>query len=205
MVGKAKVEGDFWNIVPKLKPQKMARTSLPLSFERYTAGSYTPTKRMRRKPTSCCADCPVIKLFQIVLPAISTGGFISTFAGTGWWGSIVGAVCSAVLLALNLYTRSYDLGKQAQQHRDSATQIWSVREKYLSLITDLAVGYEPLSDVQRKRDELLDDLKDIYANAPSTSGAAYKRAHKALNLKGEMTFSFAEVDAFLPEALRRAR
>ena len=147
----------------------------------------------------------VIKLFQIVLPAISTGGFISTFAGIGWWGSMVGAVCSAMLLALNLYTRSYDLGNQAQQHRDSATQIWSVRENYLSLITDLAMGYEPLSDVQRKRDELLDDLKDIYANSPSTTGAAYKRAHKALNLKGEMTFSVAEVDSFLPEALRRVR
>ncbi len=147
----------------------------------------------------------VIKLFQIVLPAISTGGFISTLAGAGWWGSMVGAVCSAVLLALNLYTRSHDLGKQAQQHRDSATQIWSVREKYLTLITDLAMGYEPLSDVQRRRDELLEDLNGIYANAPSTTGAAYKMAHKALNLKGEMSLSVAEVNAFLPEALRKVR
>ena len=147
----------------------------------------------------------LIRLFQVVLPAISTGGFISTLVGTGWWGSMVGAVCSAMLLALNLYTRSYDLGKLAQQHRDSATQIWFVREKYLSLLTDLAMGHEPLSDVQRKRDELLDILKDIYANAPSTTGSAYRKAHKALNLKGEMTVSVAEVDAFLPETLRKVR
>ena len=145
----------------------------------------------------------VIKLFQVVLPAVSTGGFISTFAGTGWWGSVAGAVCSAMLLALNLYTRSDDLGKRAQQHRDSAVQIWSIREKYLSLITDLAMGNDPLLDVQRRRDELLDELKDIYANAPSTTGVAYKKAHKALNLNEEMTFSAAEVDAFLPEVLRR--
>ena len=147
----------------------------------------------------------VIKLFQVALPAVSTGGFISTFAGTGWWGSVVGAVCSAILLALNLYTRSDDLGKRAQQHRDSAVQIWSVREKYLSLITDLAIGNEPLSNVQRKRDELLDDLTDIYTNAPSTTAAAYRRAQKALNQEGEMTFSVAELDAFLPDALRKAR
>ena len=144
-----------------------------------------------------------IKLGQIVLPAISTGGFISVFFGTGWWGSVAGAICSAALLALNLYTRNYDLGKQAQQHRDAAINIWAIRERYLSLITDLAMGCESLLDIQRRRDKLADELKVIYANSPSTTEAAYKKAHKALNLQEEMTFSVAEVDAFLPEPLRR--
>ena len=146
-----------------------------------------------------------IKLGQIVLPAISTGGFVSMLVGTGWWGSLTGAICSAVLLALNLYTRNYDLGKQAQLHRDAAINIWSIREKYYSLITDLAMGCESLSDMQRNRDALADELKGIYVNLPSTTEAAYKKAHKALNLQEEMTFSVAEVDAFLPKVLRRTQ
>ena len=144
-----------------------------------------------------------IKFSQIVLPAISTGGFVSVLLGTGWWGSLVGGIFSAGLLALNLYTRDYDLGKQAQQHRDAAINIWSIREKYLSLITDLAMGCGSLSDVQIKRDALTDELREIYANSPSTTEAAYKKAHRALNLQEEMTFSAAEVDVFLPQALRR--
>lgn len=144
-----------------------------------------------------------IKLAQIVLPAISTGGFVSVLVGTGWWGSLAGAICSAALLALNLYTRNYDLGKQAQLHKDAAINIWSIREKYYSLITDLAMGGESLSDMQRNRDALADELKGIYANSPITTEAAYKKAHKALNLQEEMTFSVAEVDAFLPKVLRR--
>ena len=144
-----------------------------------------------------------IKLTQILLPAISTGGFISVLFGTGWWGSIAGAICSAALLALNLYTRNYDLAKQAQQHRDTAIRIWSIRERYLSLITDLAMGCGSLPDIQLKRDALTDELTGIYADAPSTTDAAYKKAHKALNLHEEMTFSVAEVDAFLPQILRR--
>ena len=144
-----------------------------------------------------------IKLGQVVLPAISTAGFVTVLLGTGWWGSLVGGIFSAALLALNLYTRNYDLGRQAQQHRDAAINTWSIREKYLSLITDLAMGCEPLSDIQRKRDALVDELRDIYANSPSTSKAAYKKAHKALNVQEEMTFSVAEVDSFLPQALRR--
>ena len=144
-----------------------------------------------------------IKLGQIVLPAISTGGFISVLLGTGWWGSIVGGICSAALLALNLYTRNYDLGNQAQRHRDAAISIWSIRERYLSLITDLAMGCGSLSDIRLKRDALTDELKGIYADSPSTTEAAYKKAHKALNLREEMTFSVAEIDAFLPKALRK--
>ena len=144
-----------------------------------------------------------IKLGQIVLPAISTGSFVTVLLGTGWWGSLVGGVFSAALLALNLYTRNYDLGKQAQQHTDAAINIWSIREKYLSLITDLAMECESLSDIQLKRDALTDELKESYANSPRTTEAAYKKAHKALNLLEEMTFSVAEVDAFLPQVLRR--
>ena len=144
-----------------------------------------------------------IKLGQIALPVISTTSFVTVLFGTGWWGSLVGATCSAILLALNLYTQKYDLGKHAQQHRDAAIKIWYIREKYLSLITDLAMGCGSLSDIQLTRDALTGELKGIYANSPSTSEAAYKKAHKALNLREEMTFSVAEVDAFLPKALRR--
>ena len=146
-----------------------------------------------------------IKLGQILLPAVSTGGFITVFFGTGWWGSAVGGLCSAALLALNLYTRNYDLGRQAQDHRDAATCIWSIREKYLSLIADLAIGNESLSDIQHKRDVLVDELSKVYAESPSTTEGAYKKAQKALKLEEEMTFSIAEVDAFLPKELRRTQ
>ena len=144
-----------------------------------------------------------IKLGQIVLPAISTGGFVAMLLGAGWCGSLVGAIFSAALLALNLYTKNYDLGKLAEQHRDAAINIWSIREKYFSMITDLTMGCGSLSDIQLKRDTLTDELREIYASSPSTTAAGYKKAHKALNLQEEMTFSVAEVDSFLPEALRR--
>ena len=110
-----------------------------------------------------------------------------------------------MLLALNLYTRNYDLGKQAQEHRDAAIRIWSIRERYFSLITDLAIECGSLSDIQRKRDVLADDLSSVYAGSPSTTEGAYKKAHKVLNLQQEMTFSVVEVDAFLPQELRRTQ
>ena len=65
------------------------------------------------------------------------------------------------------------------------------------------MGCWSLSDIQLKRDALTVELKGIYANSPSTTEAAYKKARKALNLREEMTFSVAEVDALLPQTLIR--
>ena len=144
-----------------------------------------------------------VKLSQIVLSAISMAGFLSVLLDTGVWGSLVGAMFAAVLLALNLYTRDYDLGKQAQQHRDAANKLWFMREQGLSLIVDLTVSFDTLPDIRAKRDAYTREVRDIYASVPSTTPAAYKRARQALNVDHEMTFSVAEVDSLLPEELRR--
>lgn len=144
-----------------------------------------------------------IGLAQILLAAISTGGFLTVLLGTGRWGSVVGGSCSAVLLALNLYTRTNNLENQVQDHRATAVSIWAIRERYLSLITDLAIGCSDLAVVQRKRDDLIDELTLVYADSPRTTNRAYTKARVALNVHEEMTFSSAEVDALLPEGLRR--
>ena len=144
-----------------------------------------------------------IKLAQISLSAISTTGFVTTLLGAGWWGSVAGGLFSVALLVLNLYTRNYDLGKEAQQHKEAAINTWAMREKYFSLVTDFAMGSISIALAQERRDSLLQELKAVYANSPNTSAKAYKKAHKALNFQEEMTFAPDEVDAFLPEQLRR--
>lgn len=146
-----------------------------------------------------------IGLGQVVLPAISTGGFLTALLGTGWWGSVVGASCSAVLLGLNLYARSHDLKEQAQVHNDAAVSLWSIRERYLSLITDLAIGCTELAVIQDKRDNVMDELAGIYAVSPRTTDKAYKKARVSLNVYEEMTFSATEIDALLPKELRRVQ
>ena len=146
----------------------------------------------------------LVKLAQIILPAISTAGFLTALLGTGWWGSMVGAGCSAILLALNLYTKDYDLAKQAREHQQAAARLWYAREKYLSLIIDLSNGSETVSNAKAKRDVLADELQVVYSDAPRTSERAYKKARKSLRFNEEMTFAANEVDAFLPERMRRA-
>ena len=156
-----------------------------------------------------CADIllyrqSLTKWLQIVLLVIVTGGSVSVFLGAETIGAIVSSLFSAILLAVNLYTKNYDLGEVAQRHRQAAIDTWLIREKYLSLITDLKIGGKPIELMQRERDVLMKDLHSVYSGSPRSWSRAYRKAQKALKRDEEMTFSDDEIDAFLPDSLRKA-
>jgi len=168
-----------------------------------------------------CADILLsrlsnIKLWQIILSAITTAGFIATLFDTGKVGILIGIIVSTLLLILNAYTKNYDLGEIAQKHKQAANDLWLIREKYLSLLTELAmgekptediktVGDKPIDDIKKERDVLLEDLHSIYSGSPSTTSKAYRKAQDALKINEELTFSDEEIDAFLPKELRKCR
>ena len=140
---------------------------------------------------------------QIILSALTTAGFIAAVFGAGEIGTPVAGLLSTLLLALNTYSKNYDLGELAQKHRRAGADLWIIREKYLSLITDLRVGGKPVETLQKKRDDLLYQLYSVYSGAPSTNCHAYKKAQEALKHDEDMTFSDEEIDSFLPKELRK--
>lgn len=155
-----------------------------------------------------CADILLarlsrIKLWQIILSAITTGGFIAAVFGAGKVGALLGVLVSTLLLALNPYTKNYDLGELAQKHKRAGADLWMIREKYLSLVTDLRMGEKPIASLQAERDALLEDLHSVYSGAPSTTYQAYRKAQEALQKLEDMTFSDEEIDAFLPKELKK--
>ena len=155
-----------------------------------------------------CADILLlrlsrIKLWQIILSAMTTGGFIAAGFGAGKIGVLVGLLVSTVLLVLNAYTKNYDLGELSQKHRQAGADLWIIREKYLSLIADLRMGEKPIETLQKERDDLLEQLYSVYSGAPSTTYQAYKKAQEALKQFEDMKFSDEEINAFLPKELKK--
>lgn len=156
-----------------------------------------------------CADILLtrlgrIKLSQIVLSAITTGSLITAIFASDKAAAIVGTIVSTVLLAINSYTKDYDLGELAQKHKQAANDIWLIREQYLSSLVDLASNAKPIAEFVAERDRLILALHAVYAGSPSTTFAAYKQAQIALKQNEEMTFSDQEIDMLLPKELRRA-
>lgn len=156
-----------------------------------------------------CADILLerlnrIKLAQLILSALTTGGALAAVAGAGKIGTVISAVLSTSLLALNAYTKNFNYGELAQKHKQAADGLWLIREQYLSLLTDVAIGEKPIEALQAERDRLLLKLHGAYGSAPPTNSAGYAEAQRALKFREDLTFSDQEIDSFLPKALKRS-
>lgn len=146
-----------------------------------------------------------LKLIQIGLSSLTASGAVSIIFSDQFGLKLATAGISLATVGLTAYMKGFDPGAVAQKHRDTAADIWPIRESYLSLLTDLRSGNEPAAAIRERRDELQASLAAIYRGAPHTDGRAYSDAQKALQQNEEYTFSDSEIDAFLPAALRKTQ
>ena len=142
-----------------------------------------------------------IKVWQIVLSALTTGSFLVIISSYEVIASIVGAIISISLLILNAYTKNFDLVETAESHQKAADALWKIREEYVSLLTDFDLL--EASVVMERRDDLQNRTAEIYAQSPRTDAKSYKQAQKALKTDEEQTFSEKEIDVMLPNSIRR--
>jgi SMODS and SLOG-associating 2TM effector domain family 4 len=147
-----------------------------------------------------------VKWAQIVLSALTTAGAVGViFSKDSIFFPYATLLLAVATLILNSYVKDVDPGQLAQKHREAASDIWNVREAYLSLLTDIRDQSFALSDLRNRRDDLQERLYKIYRAAPHTDGKAYVEAQNALKNKEDLTFSDAEIDAFLPNPLKRGQ
>ncbi|QYU70433.1 SLATT domain-containing protein [Leptolyngbya sp. 15MV] len=151
----------------------------------------------------CAGTLRRFKIAQIVLAAITTSGALAILFTDDFILKAITALVSLVSLIVTGYMKGFDPGATAQKHRDTAADLWAIRESYLSLLTDLASGTMSDQDARQKRDDLQNALAAIYKSAPGTSPKAYGKAQKALQALEDYTFNPGEIDKFLPPALKR--
>lgn len=156
----------------------------------------------------CLKRLERVKFWQICLSAITTGGLILAVFGDAKLSrlaAVLSALLSTALLGLNTYTKDVDPGTSAQRHKETAARLWTVRESYLSLLTDLRSRAISLQMIRETRDSLQKELSAIYESAPRTTTDSYADASTALQQRAELTFSDEEIDQFLPGDLRKLR
>jgi hypothetical protein len=145
-----------------------------------------------------------VKWLQIILSALTTGGAIGVIFDKNSPLFTYGTATLAVLsLIVNSYIKDLDPGQSAQKHRETGSDIWDVREAYLSLLTDVRDPAVALADLRKRRDALQAQLYKIYRAAPHTDGKAYGEAQDALKNREDLTFTDSEIDTFLPASLKR--
>ncbi len=142
----------------------------------------------------------IIKYMQIILSAISTGGFLGSIITNKIVFTCVGGLFSTALLALNLFFKDFNLLGEIKQHRSVADNLWMVRENYISLLTDFFILSD--AEIMKKRNELQSCVFEIYKVAPKTNRKSYSDAQIALKLEEEQFFTPEEINKMLPLHLR---
>ena len=144
-----------------------------------------------------------IKNIQIVLSGlITTGLLVRVFKGEEW--ALIGStILSAIQFGLTSFLKEYNLGESIQKHATAALELLDIREKYLSLLTDLKARLISTTDIITKRDELQAELSKTYKGSPRTFSQAYSKAQTALQKNEDLTFSDKEINNFLPATLRK--
>ena len=142
-----------------------------------------------------------LKWIQLILSAVSTGGFIGTLITNQILLTWVGGICSTILLVLTAYFKDTDLSAIHKLHLDTSNKLWLLREQYLSLLTD----FPTLSreDIVSRRDDLQERVAKVYGSAPLTDDKSYSLAQKALKENESQFFSRQELNQMLPETLRK--
>lgn len=160
-------------------------------------------KTHEKQADICAGVLRRFKLAQIVLAAITTSGTLAILFTNDFTLKLITAFVSLLTLFVSGYMKGFDPGATAQKHRDTAADLWAIRESYLSLLTDIASGAVGDEAARQKRDDLQDALAAIYKSAPGTTPKAYGKAQEGLQKLEDYTFNPGEIDKFLPPSLKR--
>ena len=142
----------------------------------------------------------ILKIIEIIISGIVTAGLISLIAKYYLVSTILSTFFSCVLIIISSIIKAGDYQLKAYKHSQTALDLWKIREKYLSLLTD----FEKISETEvgNRRDSLIEETSLVYSNEERTNDKAYKRAQKALKEEGYQFFSREELNNILPEYLR---
>ena len=188
------------------KTAKAESTYLILSQVRESFGRVVYSHKVHEKQADICFCKHRWQQGVLIgLTAIGSVTFLTEVVGllaNRTAASLTTSLVALLVTWVSLGAKTFNYFEEAEAHRATASQLWTVRESYISLITDLMSGDISSVDAQARRNDLQERTYSIYSTAPRTSSCAFKRAQKGLKQNEEMTFTPREIDLFLPEALR---
>ncbi|MDP3725855.1 MAG: SLATT domain-containing protein [bacterium] len=141
------------------------------------------------------------KWINLVVLTIGSSGLISSLFINQNLLLLIGSFFTLMGLGLGIFQMSFNPEEKAYKYKQTAHQLWQVREKYTCFIADMMREKVSPDEIQRKRDQFICDLDLIYKNALPTTSEAYKLASTALQKNEEFTFSDDEINKFLPKDL----
>lgn len=98
--------------------------------------------------------------------ALLIGGASAAAAGAAFGHGHVLAIVAAALagaaLLVLLIDLTFDLERSAHAHAACGARLWEIRDRYVSLLSDLSEGVVSVADARARRDKLMDEVRVAY-------------------------------------------
>lgn len=146
----------------------------------------------------------ILKWGQIITTVLTSSSYLTTFfvkTGLKDIGTILSVILSIISFIISLCSFVFNVDEEIECHKNTAIELWDIRESYLSLIVDLKDENTSIEEIKKRRDLLQEQSRNVYSKEPRTTSNAYKKARKALKIDEELTFSKEELNIFLPKEL----
>lgn len=144
------------------------------------------------------------KWAQIISTVLTSTSYVSSIIMEvgNKYANVVSIILSISAFVISMRFFVFNVNNDIENHKNTANELWDIRESYLSLIVDAKDESIPIEQIKKQRDELQERTKKIYAEEPRTTPKAYKNAGIALKVNEELTFTKEEINVFLPKELR---
>ena len=145
----------------------------------------------------------VLAAINIVFAALTSAGLISIIFADPTWLKVASAAVSFVTTAISAFLASFDYKSMAKDNKTAATKLVCARDELLSLLAKIKLREIPVSELMDVFDAIQKRVHEVYKDAPNTTNKAVKKADAALKKHKEGTYTEEEIDALLPEELKR--
>jgi hypothetical protein len=145
-----------------------------------------------------------INWWNIALAAVTTILAIVSAAFPNAIWLVLTAISAGASTACALWQANNDPAGKEGQHRVAAKELLWCRQQLLMLIADCQISSFSVEQLRRSLEMINRELHAVYKFAPNTSPEAYAAAEKSIKT-GHFSLSDDEVDALLPESLRKRK
>ena len=139
---------------------------------------------------------------NIIFSSITACGVVGLIFQDDIMWEIITALISFVTIFIAAYNKSFDLKARAADNKVAANQFIEIRNEMLQIISDIHIMEKSILEINTDFVEIMKRLNKLYTEAPTTTKEAVDAAREALKVNKDYTFDDAEIDLFLPPALR---
>lgn len=104
---------------------------------------------------------------------------------------------------ISVYLKSCDFKGLHQNHRNSAVDLFSLKEDIISTLCDIKSNSVSKEELSKKRKDINARYLTICKKALDPKNKAFKKARKVLKIEFNNVYSDQEINSYLPNLLRK--